>query len=281
MRLLIVEDEPKARAYLQQGLVEAGFAVDVAADGDAGLAAVRAASARGGPYALVICDVMMPSRDGFGLVGALRREAYSTPVLMVTARADVDSRVRGLDLGADDYLTKPFAFAELLARVRALLRRGASGPLRAPDVYRVADLVCDPRTRRVERGGRRIDLTPKEFALLQLLLEHQGEVVPRTLLADRVWGMNFDSDTNVIDVHVRRLRTKLDVPAGATPLVHTVRGAGYVIEDRAAAPPPARAGVKDPVGSDASRRSEPPMGEAPDDGTGRGRVDDGSARGWR
>ncbi len=223
MKILVVEDEPKAAAYLRQGLTEAGFVVDVASDGEQGLAAARRED-----YTLVICDVMLPRRDGFSLVAELRRAGLVTPVLFVTARDEVDARVRGLDLGGDDYLVKPFAFAELLARVRALIRRT---PARAPDVYQVADLVCDPRARRVERAGRRIDLTPKEFALLQFLIERAGEVVSRAVLADRVWDMNFESDTNVIDVHIRRLRAKIDV-ASARPLIHTVRGVGYVLEDR-------------------------------------------------
>jgi two-component system copper resistance phosphate regulon response regulator CusR len=223
VKILVVEDEPKAAAYLRQGLTEAGFVVDVAADGEQGLAAARRED-----YTLVICDVMLPRRDGFSLVAELRRAGRVTPVLFVTARDEVDARVRGLDLGGDDYLVKPFAFAELLARVRALIRRT---PARAPDVYRVADLVCDPRARRVERGGRRIDLTPKEFALLQFLIERAGEVVSRAVLADRVWDMNFESDTNVIDVHIRRLRAKIDANT-ARPLIHTVRGVGYVLEDR-------------------------------------------------
>ena len=223
MKILIVEDEPKAAVYLRQGLTEAGFVVDLAADGEAGLTAAWA-----GDYALVLCDVMLPGRDGFSLVAELRRAGRQTPVLMLTARDEIASRVRGLELGADDYLVKPFHFAELLARVRALLRRT---PDRAPDVYRLADLVCDPRTRRVERAGRRLDLTPREFALLQCLLERAGEVVPRAVIADRVWDMNFDSDTNVIDVQIRRLRAKVDAP-GAAPLIHTVRGVGYVLENR-------------------------------------------------
>lgn len=182
--------------------------VDTAPDGEAGLSAARAQV-----YDLIICDVMLPYRDGFSLVGELRRSGRQTPVLLVTARDEIDARVRGLNLGADDYITKPFAFAELLARVRAILRRT---PARAPDVYRVSDLVCNPRLRRVERGGRRVDLTPREFALLSFLLERAGEVVPRALIASHVWGMNFDSDTNVIDVQVRRLRTKIE-PAGTLP----------------------------------------------------------------
>ncbi len=227
MKILIIEDEPKAAAYVRQGLMEAGYVVDLASDGDAGLTAAHERE-----YALILCDVMLPGRDGFSLVSELRRAGRNTPILFVTARGEVDARVRGLDLGADDYLAKPFAFAELLARIRALLRRPS---LRAADVYRVADLVCDPRKRLVERAGRRIDLSPKEFALLQFLLERQGEVVSRTLIADRVWDMNFDSDTNVIDVQVRRLRTKLEA-AGMDSLIHTVRGVGYVLEDRSAHP---------------------------------------------
>lgn len=225
MKILVIEDEPKAAAYVRKGLTEAGYVVDLVYDGEAGLAAARHRE-----YALILCDVMLPRRDGFSLVSELRRAGHPTPILFVTARDEIEARVRGLDVGADDYLAKPFAFAELLARVRALLRRPT---LREPETYRVADLVCDPRTRRVERAGRRIDLSPKEFALLQFLLEHQGEVVSRTLIADRVWDMHFDSDTNVIDVQIRRLRAKLE-PVGAAPLIHTVRGVGYVLEDRSA-----------------------------------------------
>ncbi len=223
MKILVIEDEAKAATYLKQGLSEAGYVVDVASDGDTGLVA-----ARGTEYALVICDLMLPRRDGFSVVAELRRAGRTTPVLFVTARDEIDARVRGLDAGADDYLIKPFAFAELLARVRALLRRM---PARAPDIFRLSDLVCDPRTRRVERLGQRIDLSPKEFALLHFFLEHAGEVVSRTLIASNVWDMNFDSDTNVVDVQIRRLRTKIDLP-GAAPLIHTVRGVGYVLEDR-------------------------------------------------
>ncbi|MHB0948065.1 MAG: heavy metal response regulator transcription factor [Gemmatimonadaceae bacterium] len=226
MKILVIEDEPKAAAYVRQGLTEAGYVVDLVSDGDAGLAAAREHE-----YALILCDVMLPRRDGFSLVAELRRGGRQTPILFVTARDEIEARVRGLDVGADDYLAKPFAFAELLARVRALLRRPA---LQSVEVYQVGDLVCDPRTRRVERAGRRIDLSPREFALLQFLLEHRGAVVSRTLIADRVWDMHFDSDTNVIDVQIRRLRAKLE--ANAPPLIHTVRGVGYVLEDRATGP---------------------------------------------
>ena len=227
MRILVIEDEAKAAAYLRQGLAEAGFTVELMTDGESGLRAAEKSE-----YDLLICDVMLPGRDGFSVVAGLRKSGQRIPILLVTARDQVDDRVRGLDVGADDYIAKPFAFAELLARVRALLRRASSSDA---DVYRVADLVVEVRRRRVERAGRRIDLTPREFALLLFLLEHMGEVVPRTLITDRVWGMNFDSDTNVLDVQVRRLRAKIDDGAG-DPLLHTVRGVGYVLEDRSAAP---------------------------------------------
>lgn len=223
MKILVIEDEPRAAAYLRQGLAEAGFVVDAASDGESGLRAARANS-----YDVIVCDVMLPGRDGFSVVGELRRAGRATPLLLVTARDDVDARVRGLDLGADDYIAKPFSFAELLARIRAILRRTEP---RGADVYRVADLFIDPRQRRVERAGRRIDLSPRELSLLQCLAEYAGEPVPRTLLADRVWGMTFDSDTNFIDVHVRRLRAKVE-PPGTRPLIYTVRGVGYVLEDR-------------------------------------------------
>ncbi|MGI8401183.1 MAG: winged helix-turn-helix domain-containing protein, partial [Gemmatimonadaceae bacterium] len=174
---------------------------------------------------------MMPGFDGFSMVHELRRIGRITPVLFVTARHDVEARVRGLDLGADDYLIKPFAFAELLARVRAVLRRTV---LTSNSRYEVDDLALDIPSRRVTRGSHRIDLSPKAFALLRLFLEHKGEVLPRSLIAQRVWGMDFDSGTNAIDVQVKRLRVKIE-PAGVKPLIHTVRGVGYVLEDRAGA----------------------------------------------
>jgi two-component system copper resistance phosphate regulon response regulator CusR len=220
-RVLVVEDEAKAAAYLRKGLGEAGFVVDVAGTGDGGLHLART-----GGYNLVILDVLLPGRDGWSVLTELRRSGIATPVLFLTARDAVPDRVKGLELGADDYLVKPFAFSELLARVRTLLRRG---PTRAPEVLQVADLEIDLVRHRVTRSGKRLELTPKEFALLSLLARRAGEVLSRTLIAEQVWDMNFDGGTNVVDVHVRRLRCKVDDPFDAK-LIHTVRGAGYVLD---------------------------------------------------
>ncbi|HEY8666955.1 MAG TPA: heavy metal response regulator transcription factor [Tepidisphaeraceae bacterium] len=222
MRILIVEDEKKSAAYLQKGLRENSFTVDVAEQGDEGLHLALT-----GEYDLVILDIMLPQRDGWSVLGALRRAGKQTPVLFLTARDSIQDRVKGLELGADDYLVKPFAFSELLARVRSILRRG---PARQPETQRIADLEIDLLRHKVSRGGKRLDLTPKEFALLLLLTRRSGEVLSRTLIAEQVWDMNFDSDTNVVDVHVRRLRAKVDDPF-ETKLIHTVRGVGYVLED--------------------------------------------------
>ncbi|MCK9262020.1 MAG: heavy metal response regulator transcription factor, partial [Azoarcus sp.] len=217
MKILIVEDEPKTGDYLRQGLSEAGFVVDLARDGLDGLHL-----ALDGTYDLVVLDVMLPSLDGWGVLQTVRRQGHEMPVLFLTARDQVEDRVRGLELGADDYLVKPFAFSELLARVRTLLRRGKA---KEPEVMRAADLELDLMRRRVTRAGVRIDLTAKEFALLELLLRRQGEVLPRSLIASQVWDMNFDSDTNVIEVAVRRLRAKVDEPFEPR-LIRTVRGMG-------------------------------------------------------
>ena len=223
MKILIVEDEPKTGEYLRQGLNEAGFVADLAANGSDGLHL-----ALHGEYDLVILDVMLPELDGWQVLALLRRRGLEMPVLFLTARDQVEDRVKGLELGADDYLVKPFSFAELLARVRTILRRGRGGGLDS-NVLRVADLELDLLRRRVTRGGKRIDLTAKEFGLLELLMRRQGEVLPRSLIASQVWDMNFDSDTNVIEVAMRRLRLKVD-DGQSVKLIQTVRGMGYVLE---------------------------------------------------
>jgi two-component system copper resistance phosphate regulon response regulator CusR len=223
MKILIVEDEPKTGDYLRQGLTEAGFVADLVRDGWDGLHQATGGSG----YDLVILDVMLPGLSGWQVLEGLRRAGRDLPVLFLTARDRVDDRVKGLELGADDYLVKPFAFAELLARVRTLLRRGWGAT--EPTQLAVADLEIDLLRRRVLRAGRRIDLTAKEFALLELFVRRRGEVLPRSLIAACVWDMNFDSDTNVVDVAVRRLRLKVD--EGFEPrLIQTVRGMGYVLE---------------------------------------------------
>lgn len=220
MRILVVEDEVKAADYLRKGLSESGYAVEVAHNGIDGQFLVQESE-----FDLVILDVMLPGLDGWQLLQIIRRKSQ-VPVLFLTARDAVEDRVKGLELGADDYLVKPFSYAELLARVRTLLRRG---PPREVEQFQVADLQLDVLRRRVLRGAERITLTNKEFALLQLLMERSGEVLSRTQIASQVWQMNFDSDTNVVDVAIRRLRAKVDDPF--TPkLIHTVRGMGYTLE---------------------------------------------------
>ncbi|MFQ5514927.1 MAG: heavy metal response regulator transcription factor [Myxococcota bacterium] len=219
MRVLVIEDEPRVRSFVRRGLVESGFAVDAAGRGDEGL---RLALVH--PYDAIVLDLMLPGLDGLAVLGELRRAGRTAAVLVLTARDEVEDRVRGLDAGADDYLAKPFAFAELLARLRALLRRGKA----SASTLHVEDLTVDLITRTVQRGDRRIDLTPKEFALLEYLARHSGEVVTRTMISEHVWDMNFDSFSNVIDVYIRYLRRKIDDPF-EKKLIHTRRGMGYVL----------------------------------------------------
>ena len=223
MKILVVEDEPKTGTYLKQGLVEAGFVVDLATNGLDGLHLASTES-----YDLAILDVMLPGIDGWQVLQGMRRAGKEMPVLFLTARDQVEDRVKGLELGADDYLVKPFAFSELLARVRTLLRRGR---VKEAESLSIADLELDVLKRRAIRAGQRIDLTAKEFALLELFLRRQGEVLARSFIASQVWDMNFDSDTNVVEVAIRRLRAKVD--DDFTPkLIHTLRGMGYVMEIR-------------------------------------------------
>ncbi len=223
MKILVVEDETKTGDYLKQGLTESGFSVDLARTGLDGHHLART-----GSYDLVILDVMLPDIDGWKIVSSIREAEDNTPVLFLTAKDSVEDRVKGLELGADDYLVKPFAFAELLARVRTLLRRPAVQ--HSGDKLQISNLVLNLPKRRVTRSGKLIRLTNKEFSLLELLVRRQGEVLPRSLIASQVWDMNFDSDTNVIDVAIRRLRSKIDDPF-KSKLIHTVRGMGYTLED--------------------------------------------------
>jgi two-component system copper resistance phosphate regulon response regulator CusR len=222
MKILVVEDEKKTAAYLRKGLAENGFVVDVAERGDDGLHLALT-----GDYDLLVLDVLLPGRDGWSVLAELRRAGRSMPALFLTARDAVGDRVKGLELGADDYLVKPFAFSELLARVRSVLRRG---PGRDPELLRIADLEIDPLRRRAVRAGRRLELTPKEFALLELLVRRRGEPLSRTVIAEQVWDMNFDCNTNVVDVHIRRLRSKVDDPF-ERKLIRTVRGVGYALDE--------------------------------------------------
>ncbi len=222
MKLLVVEDEAKTGEYLSKGLTESGFVVDLA---DNGMTGYHLAMTN--DYDLLILDVMLPDINGWTIVQSLRTAGKGMPILMLTALGNVEHRVKGLELGADDYLVKPFAFAELLARVRTLLRRGSAAILE--NHFQIADLTIDLAKRRVMRAGVKITLTSKEFALLEFFIRHQGEVLPRSLIASQVWDMNFDSDTNVIDVAIKRLRFKIDNDF-EPKLIHTVRGVGYVLE---------------------------------------------------
>ena len=223
MRILIVEDEAKTAAFLSKGLKENGFSVDVAENGVDGLNSLEQLD-----YDLAILDVMLPLLDGWSILSALRSKDIQTRVLLLTARDSVEDRVKGLELGADDYLVKPFSFSELLARIHTLLRRGTATEIQK---IKCADLEIDAIKHRVKRNDVRIDLTPKEFQLLLLMARRPGEVLSRTVIAEQVWDMNFDSDTNVVDVAIRRLRNKVDEPF-EDKLIHTIRGVGYAFEQR-------------------------------------------------
>lgn len=223
MKVLLVEDDQNTVLYLVQGLTENGFIVDVAGRGEEALHLARA-----NQYDVIVLDVMLPGGDGWYVVQELRKGSSRVPVLFLTARDSVEDRVRGLELGADDYLVKPFAFSELLARMRSLLRRSAQV---TSEMLRIADLEIDLVRHKVHRGGNPLDLRPKEFALLTLLARRSGEVLSRTFIAEQVWDMNFQGESNVVDVHVRRLRARVDEPFDRK-LIHTVWGVGYVLEDR-------------------------------------------------
>jgi two-component system, OmpR family, copper resistance phosphate regulon response regulator CusR len=223
VRVLVVEDEKKTAEYLKKGLSEHGFSVDVAANGVDGLHLATTED-----YAAVILDIMLPEKDGWSVLEGIRSSGRDTPVLFLTARDTTEDKVRGLGLGADDYLVKPFAFSELLARIRTILRRS---PGRRPEVLTIGDLEIDFFKHKASRSGKRLDLSPKEFAVLWFLASHCGEVLSRTLISEHVWDINFDSDANVVDVAIRRLRKKVDEPF-ETSLIHTVRGVGYMVEDR-------------------------------------------------
>lgn len=223
MHILIIEDEAKTAAYLHKGLTEQGFVVDLAYDGQNGLF-----MAQQGNYDLIILDIMLPKLDGWRVIQQFRLTDRKVPVIFLSARDTIEDRVKGLEQGADDYLVKPFAFSELLARIRSLLRRGH---VKQAETLTIADLEIDYLKHKVSRSGKPIDLTPKEFALLSLLARRKGEVLSRTLIAEQVWDMNFDSDTNIIDVAIRRLRQKID-HQHTIKLIHTVRGVGYFMDER-------------------------------------------------
>jgi two-component system copper resistance phosphate regulon response regulator CusR len=221
MRILVIEDEKKVARFIKKGLGEEGYAVDLAFDGEEGLARVLDQV-----HDLIILDIALPKMDGLQLLKKLREKKVPTPVLLLTVRATIEDKVLGLDSGADDYLTKPFAFQELLARIRALLRRKAGA---GPPLLQVEDLVLDPARHLVTRGGERIDLTSKEFALLEYLMRNAGRVLTRAMISEHVWNYDFDTETNVIDVYVNYLRRKID-SGGEKKLIHTIRGSGYVLK---------------------------------------------------
>ena len=221
MRLLVIEDEKKVARFIKKGLGEEGYAVDLASDGEEGLAMVLDQV-----HDLIILDIALPKMDGLQVLKKLRERRVRTPVLLLTVRATIEDKVLGLDSGADDYLTKPFAFKELLARIRALLRRKVEA---GPSLLQVEDLVLDPARHLVTRGGERIDLTSKEFALLEYLMRNAGRVVSRVMISEHVWNYDFDTETNVIDVYINYLRRKID-SGRDKKLIHTVRGSGYVLK---------------------------------------------------
>ncbi len=221
MRVLVIEDQEKVASFIANGLQEEGYAVDIATTGDNGISYGMT-----GPYDIIILDVMLPGVNGIDVLRRLRKERVTTPIIMLTVCADTSDKIRALDGGADDYLVKPFSFAELLARLRALLRRSTD---QSEIVLRLADLELNPVTRKVVRGKDRVDLSNKEFSVLEFLMRNAGRVVTRTSLLEHVWDMNFDSDTNLVDVYIRHLRRKLDDDY-PEKLIHTVRGMGYVLE---------------------------------------------------
>jgi heavy metal response regulator len=222
MRALVIEDDPGVASFLRKGLREAGFVVDAASNGLEGLSLAKAES-----YDVIILDLMLPGKDGFSVLQALRKDGVKTPVICLTARDRVDDRVRGLDLGADDYLAKPFSFSELLARIRALLRRGAA---LTTNPLCIGDLVVDLIARQVHRAGKRLDLSAREFALLEYMARNAGHVLSRTMILEKVWDMNQDPLTNVVDVHINRVRRKVD-HGFDRPLIKTIRGVGYVLQE--------------------------------------------------
>lgn len=223
MHILIIEDELKTSGFLKKGFSECGVVADVAQDGEEGLLLALT-----GEYDMVILDVMLPKQDGWSVIREMRRRKNATPVIMLTARDAIPDRIKGFELGVDDYLIKPFAFSELLVRISAILRRG---PALKEDVLRVADLDIDLVRGRATRNGKRLDLTPKEYALLSLFVRSSGKILTKSVIAEQIWNLHYGADTNIIEVHINRLRAKVDGPF-EKKLIHTLRGRGYVLEDR-------------------------------------------------